>query len=518
LKLPAEERPPREGRRFLLRAGLSVALIALLTAAATATAGLLKIQDAIAPPKNAPPPIVAPVDEAPPGSPQTILILGSDQRWSDVKKNNPTLARNNPSRSDTIILVRMDPNQEATAVLSLPRDLKVLIPGYGINKINAAYSLGGPALTAATIKQLFGGDFKINHIINVNFRGFRQAVDAVGCVYTDVDRRYYHSNLGLPISARYAEIDLQPGYQQLCGQRALDYVRFRHADSDIVRAARQQDFLRSAKDQLSSSALINQRTTLIQILKGNAQTDQNLRSLAGVIKLAKLAIFSSGHPVSQIKFPAIFTGDPQTGQYVEASAATIASLRQQFFHASPQVKKKNQTRKTAVKHDPGAGARAAKAPLVNALRTGQNLVARTVAAHRLGFRLYFPAKLTPEGRYANVVRDGTVVDPTPRVYTLRDRAGHPHHAYRLVVMQNLLEGSYYGIEGTDWRNPPLLAHPTSTTTVGGKRLLLFKAGSRLRYVGYKRKDAVYWVSNTLNLSVSNAQMIAIAGSLTHLGP
>jgi hypothetical protein len=203
---------------------------------------------------------------------------------------------------------------------------------------------------------------------------------------------------------------------------------------------------------------------------------------------------------------------------VEASAATIASLRQQFFHASPQVKKQNQTRKTAVKHDAGAGARAAKAPLVNALRTGQNLVARTVASHRLGFRLYFPAKLTPEGRYASVVRDGTVVDPTPRVYTLRDRAGHPHHAYRLVVMQSLLEGSYYGIEGTDWRNPPLLAHPTSTTTVGGKRLLLFKAGSRLRYVGYKRKDAVYWVSNSLNLSVSNAQMISIAGSLTHLGP
>ena len=90
------------------------------------------------------------VTEAPPGQPQTILILGSDQRWSDVKKNNPTLARNNPARSDTILLVRMDPNQEATAVLSLPRDLKVLIPGFGINKINAAYSLGGPALTAAT--------------------------------------------------------------------------------------------------------------------------------------------------------------------------------------------------------------------------------------------------------------------------------------------------------------------------------------------------------------------------------
>src|SRR6201746_1652047 len=87
-----------------------------------------------------------------------------------------------------------------------PRDLKVLIPGYGINKINAAYSLGGADLTAKTIKSLFGEDFKINHIINVNFGGFREVVDELGCVYADVDRRYYHSNLGLPVSQHYAEI------------------------------------------------------------------------------------------------------------------------------------------------------------------------------------------------------------------------------------------------------------------------------------------------------------------------
>ena len=67
-------------------------------------------------------------------------------------------------------------------------------------------------------------------------------------------------------------------------------------------------------------------------------------------------------------------------------------------------------------------------------------------------------------------------------------------------------------------SPPLLAHPTSTTNVHGRRLLLFKAGSRLRYVAWKRKKAVYWVSNSLTLSLSNAQMIGIAASLTHLGP
>jgi polyisoprenyl-teichoic acid--peptidoglycan teichoic acid transferase len=519
LRLPKEDRPPREGLRFLLRAAGSLALIVVLAATATATAGLLQIKTEIQAPPGAPPALKAPsVTEAPPGQPQTILVLGSDRRFSDLKKNNPLLAKSNPARSDTILLIRMDPRQEATAVLSLPRDLKVLIPGYGINKINAAYSLGGADLTARTIKTLFGNDFKINHIVDVNFGGFRQVVDALGCIYADVDRRYYHSNLGLPVSAHYAEINIEPGYQELCGQRALDYVRFRHADSDIVRAARQQDFLRAAKDQLSTSALIDQRGKLIKILKKNTQTDESLRSVKGSIKLAKLGVFSADHPVAQIKFPAIYTGDAATGEYVEASAATLQRLRDQFFHASPEVKKQaKSTKKKKVSKGASGTARAAKAKLTRARTAGEDLVARTVASHRLGFRMYFPLRLTPNGRYASTVKDGTTVDPTPRVYTIRDRAGRPHRAYRLVVLENIQEGSYYGIEGTDWMTPPLLANPTSSTTVNGRKLLLYKAGSRLRYVAWKRKHAVYWVSNSLTFSLSNNQMLGIAGSLTHIG-
>jgi LCP family protein required for cell wall assembly len=518
VRLPKEERPPREGLKFLARASGSLLLIVLLTAGATATASLLQIKKIIEPPKNAPPPVQSTqITEAKPGKPQTILILGSDRRWSDLKKNNPALARSNPARSDTILLVRMDPRQEATAVLSIPRDLKVLIPGYGINKINAAYSLGGPDLTAKTIKSLFGEDFKINHIINVNFGGFRQVVDALGCIYADVDRRYYHSNLGLPVSEHYAEINIRPGYQQLCGQRALDYVRFRHADSDIVRAARQQDFLRAAKDQLSTSSLINQRTKLIKIMQRSTQTDESLRSVKGVLKLAKLAIFSAGHPVAQIKFPAVYSGDPTTGEYVEASAATLQRLRDDFYHASPEVKKSKKSSTTAAAKPKSANDRVAHAKLVAATSTGRNLVARTVRSHRLGFRMYFPSRLTPNGRYASTVNDGTTVDPTPRVYTIRDRAGHPHRAYRIVVLESLTEGSYYGVQGTDWMTPPMLAKPTSLLRVHGRTLMLFKAGSRLRYVAWKRKDAVYWVSNSLTQGLSNAQMLGIAGSLTHFG-
>jgi anionic cell wall polymer biosynthesis LytR-Cps2A-Psr (LCP) family protein len=97
-----------------------------------------------------------------PGEPQTLMILGSDRR----PKNNVEGAAND-ARSDTIMLVRLNPDKEATAIMSLPRDLKVDIPGYGVAKINEAYTVGGPQKTLDTVKQLTG--LPINHVINVSF-------------------------------------------------------------------------------------------------------------------------------------------------------------------------------------------------------------------------------------------------------------------------------------------------------------------------------------------------------------
>src|SRR3954451_18348337 len=123
-----------------------------------------------------------------PGKPQTLMILGSDRR----PKDNVEGAAG--SRSDTIILMRLDPRKNATAMMSLPRDLKVQIPGHGTDKINAAYEIGGPKLTLKTVKQLTG--LSVNHVINVDFRGFWASVNAVGCVYADIDRRYFNDSAG----------------------------------------------------------------------------------------------------------------------------------------------------------------------------------------------------------------------------------------------------------------------------------------------------------------------------------
>ena len=98
-------------------------------------------------------------------------------------------------------------------------------------------------------------------MVNVDFNGFADAVNAIDCVYVDVDRHYYHSNVGLAATEQYAEIDVPAGYQRLCGYNALQYVRYRHDDNDLVRAARQQDFLREARQELPGEKILSDRTS-----------------------------------------------------------------------------------------------------------------------------------------------------------------------------------------------------------------------------------------------------------------
>ena len=118
-----DEKPPRPGRGLLKRAALGSVLISLFAATAVASAGLLEVDQLITIVKteSAPiPGIEGALDDVDPGKPQTILVLGSDRRFVDIKEKNPV-------RSDTLLLVRLDPARGVTAVMSIPRDLKVNI-------------------------------------------------------------------------------------------------------------------------------------------------------------------------------------------------------------------------------------------------------------------------------------------------------------------------------------------------------------------------------------------------------
>ncbi len=254
--------------------------------------------------------------ETNPGKPQTIMLLGSDRRPDNATDGGAGTG----ARSDTIILVRLDPDR-GTALMSLPRDLKVEIPGHGTDKINAAYELGGPKLTLQTVKRLTG--LPVNHVINVDFNGFKKAVDALGCIYLDIDRRYFND------SAEFAYINIYPGYQRLCGEEALEYARFRHEDTDLVRSARQQEVLREAKQQIGAGKLINDRDKLIRIFGKYTTSDAALKNRAAILRLLKLAVFSVDQPLREVHFEGEITdGDESTGvpSYVTASDATVKKL------------------------------------------------------------------------------------------------------------------------------------------------------------------------------------------------
>jgi LCP family protein required for cell wall assembly len=200
-----------------------------------------------------------------PGHAALALVIGYDHRANE--------AANTPSRSDTVMLIRTDPSNHTISMMSFPRDLIVNIhcPGQPIfgGKINSAYATCGSKGTVQTVSDLIG--LPINYLITVNFRGFKKIVNTLGGVWIDVDRRYFNNNAGLSPSFGYAKINLQPGYQLLTGGSALDYVRFRHTDSDLYRVARQQQFVKAMKYEIAHKFSITKVPKLVGAMTKNIE-------------------------------------------------------------------------------------------------------------------------------------------------------------------------------------------------------------------------------------------------------
>src|SRR5271165_4132068 len=338
-----DERLPSPGWRMLRRFLLAGLLIMLLSAGATATLALNKITsiaEEVFPKLNeisAPKGVVTPEYN---GGAQTFLILGSDRRVGSKDATD----RNDPPHSDTILLVRFDPEQGQTSVLSIPRDLMVNIEtkngqSYPKEKINAAYTIGnklagtrgGMVLAAETIEREVFPGLKLNGIVDVSFQGFIRVVDTLGCAYVNVDHRYYNQNVG-STETDYTSINLQPGYQKLCYENALDYVRYRHTDSDFVRVARQQDFLRDLREQISPGNELGQIDTVAKAV-GHAISSTFQASASELIELAKLIAFSQTKPLRQVKFRTSnvdlqFNG----GSYVTTTPALAEATLDDFLH------------------------------------------------------------------------------------------------------------------------------------------------------------------------------------------
>jgi LCP family protein required for cell wall assembly len=193
---------------------------------------------------------LAPQDGPIVSKPSLILLLGTD--------GDRTAARADAQRSDSILLVRTDPKRHRLAYLSIPRDLRVDIPGYGPYKINAAFQFGGPALAMKTVRALTG--LQPNHVVIVNFDDFRTVVDALGGVEVDVPKPILSNRFDCPY-ATSTRCQAWPGWrfakgkQTMSGRRALVYSRVREnrldpADNDLTRGERQQAVVEAMTDKL----------------------------------------------------------------------------------------------------------------------------------------------------------------------------------------------------------------------------------------------------------------------------
>src|SRR5215210_2055505 len=258
--------PARSGLRILRRILLATLLAMVSVAAAIGGGSYLYFHQSVAAVRAHSPDVKVAqkqLDVPLPGAAAIALVVGYDHRVG--------LEAGLESRSDTVMLLRADPATKTMSMLSFPRDLLVEVhcppkpgqpaPPVTTEKINGAYSRCGSGGTLETVKHLTG--LPVNYLITINFHGFRQIVNELGGVWMDIDRRYYNKNLGTA-ETNYANIDVQPGYQRLNATHALEFVRYRHYDSDFFRLARQQQFVRSLKQQIAQ----NSRTDLVRKLPG----------------------------------------------------------------------------------------------------------------------------------------------------------------------------------------------------------------------------------------------------------
>jgi len=432
------------------------------------------------------------------GAPETLLLVGNDERAAP--KSNPGAGPVLP-HSNEMLLVRIDPSKPTIAMLSIPRELKVPIekPDGEVteNRINSAYTFGwengggtagGVKLMVETIKHVLGID--INHVFVTNFHKFANAVNAMGCVYMTVDKRYHHVNE--PGSEQYFEINLQPGYQKLCGLEALEFVANRHESTSLIRDARDQRFLLEAKAQYGPS-LFENREKFERIF--GKYLESTLKGEEEILQLLYLLVESAGKPVRQVDFhvnlePTFDSATPtQIHEAVRSFLNGTTAITTHALHAP------------APAHASHAHHHALTSPgLALTPTSAEELDQARSQAPNLPFPLEYPK-----------LRDSfAAAEPDElRLYDIHDLHGHVHPIYVVVLDRGGL-GQFYDVQGTSWTDPPFLSNPGQTVHIGRRTYELFYAAEKVRVIAWREAGAVYWIENTLTNDVSPRAMLTMA--------
>lgn len=205
----------------------------------------------------------------------TVLLLGLDENRAPGGR---VISTREGTRSDSILLAKVDFHRKEITAISIPRDLMVSAQGYRVQRINGFHAIGGKSLTKAVVENLLG--IHIDRVIVVNYDAFAQMVDTVGGVEVEIERRMrYRDRRG------DLDINFSPGVQTLNGQLALDYVRYRSDGSDFNRMARQQGFMVAFRDALEQNPTVIPEISNLAL--DFADNQFNARELAALLKFAR---------------------------------------------------------------------------------------------------------------------------------------------------------------------------------------------------------------------------------------
>ena len=207
--------------------------------------------------------------------PVNVLVMGIDE----VPDVEPGSEESFSGRSDTMLLLNLDPDSEQVSVLSIPRDTQVEVPGYGRTKVNHANWMGGPALAREVVAHNFN-EVEVDRYLRVNTGAFRAIVDAIGGVRVFVPKDMYYVD-----NTQGLEIDLREGWQTLDGDEAEQFARFRNDSyGDIGRVQRQQTLLKALRKRFTNPTIVARLPQLLNIAQDYTDTNLNGDELMALIR------------------------------------------------------------------------------------------------------------------------------------------------------------------------------------------------------------------------------------------
>ncbi|OAB62076.1 LytR family transcriptional regulator [Leptolyngbya valderiana BDU 20041] len=218
--------------------------------------------------------------------PVNILVLGTKVLNSDLgrpleRSGHDPLVNSLDGLSDSMLLVRFEPESHQLTLLSVPRDTLAWVEGYGDTKINEANALGGPALSARSVSDLLGG-VGIDRYIRVNIQGIEKLIDALGGVkvYVPKDMKYIDQT-------QHLYIDLKEGEQRLNGNEVLQFLRFRHDGlGDIGRIQRQQILMRAFIEQAVNPMTLVRLPNILSAIQEHVDTNLSIEELVALLNFA----------------------------------------------------------------------------------------------------------------------------------------------------------------------------------------------------------------------------------------